>query len=236
MRVARAALPLVAMSFLTVPALAGPDWIEGGFFGGPDAGSIIGTAQEVTGSGPLATITGSLSEAGGITGDTGGGLQQPDYEDMYLIRINQPSTFSFKVVNAQFDAQLFLFNITLPGQAFGLLANLDSGMGNMPEIIRPATDGSGADVLLPGVYALAISGAGRLPVSNAGQIFFFQSQTEISGPDGPGGINPHTGWTGTGQVGSYDIELRDVGWYDVPAPGSALLLAGAGLFGARRRR
>lgn len=229
----RAPLSLFALSVCASPALAGPDWIEGGFIGGPDAGSILETAQPVTGVGQLTTIFGSLSS--GTTID--GGVTQPDFEDMYLIRIDVPGTFRFEVTGAQFDAQLFLFNITLPGEAFGLLANKDTSTSNAPLLMRPATDGTGADVLLPGTYAIAISGGGRVPVSMTGEIFNFVSPTEISGPDGPGGLNPHIGWTGEGAVGTYAVEMTDIGYVAIPAPGTlAVLLGGAGGLARRRRR
>lgn len=217
-----------AMAAVVVPAaaLAGPDWIEQ-----DDAGSVLTTAQQVVGVGSLARISGSLRRG------TFFGPGEDDLEDMYLIRIDQPTMFSLQVTGANFDPQLFLFNITLPGEAFGLLANNDTPSGAFPLLTTPATDATGAQVLLPGAYAVAVSGLGRVPVSDSGAIFNFASGTEVSGPDGPGGINPHTGWTGDGQVGDYVIRLMGVDWYDVPAPGSAAGLAlGLTVLARRRRR
>lgn len=236
MRSMRAVL-LFGSSLAAAPAFAGPDWIEGGRVGGPDAGSTIGTAQPILAtSRQITTIVGSLD-----SGNAGSGLNRiasgPDFEDMYLLQILDPSTFSFHITSAGFDAQLFLFNITLPGEAFGLLANNDTPTSIDPFLSRPATDLTGADVRFPGIYALAISGVGRVPVSTTGSIFFFGSPTEVSGPDGVGGLNPHIGWTGVGQTGSYTIEMTGVGRYDVPAPAASILFLGsAGLLASRRRQ
>lgn len=139
-------------------------------------------------------------------------------------------------MTANFDAQAFLFNVTIPGEAFGLLANDNTALGNLPAFGNVATDGTGAAVNLPGVYALAISGAGRNPVSINGNLFNYANPTEVSGPDGPGGLNPHNGWTGSGPVGSYSIVLGGSEFYDVPSPGVLTVLALAGLCGSRRRR
>jgi hypothetical protein len=209
-------------------AQAGPDWIEGEF----DAGSTLSTAQQIVGVGELLVLFGSLS-----AGSPFGGLRSaPDYEDMYLLQIASPTLFSFTVGSANFDPQLFLFNITLPGEALGLLANNDTPMSNLPRLTSPATDATGAMVLLPGAYALGVSGVGRVPVSPTGPIFFFGSPTEVSGPDGPGGINPLSGWTGVGDVGDYEIRLEAVTWYNIPAPASGSLLLGGWMLARRRRR
>lgn len=212
-------------ALLTSSALAGPDWLEQG-----DAGSQLGTAQPTLGVGQLQSISGSLGSGAGLGN---GGL---DLEDMYLIQVLDPSTFSMTISSADFDAQLFIFNVTLPGEAFGLLGNLDGPEGNIPFIGNMATDGSGAQISMPGVYAIAISGAGRLPVSNGGEIFNFDSMTEISGPDGPGGINPHNGWIGDGETGSYSVEITGGGFFDVPGPGGLPVLATMAFLGGRRRR
>lgn len=203
------------------PAVAGPDWVEIG-----DAGSLVSEAQAVVGVGQLNSIQGTLSNS----------LGAPDYEDMYLIEILSPTTFFFDLSAAQFDTRVFLFNVTLAGEAFGLLANDDTNAGTTSFLTGLATDGSGAKVTQPGVYAIAITGQGRYPVSRTGPIFVFQSSTEISGPDGPGGINPHEGWDGQGTTGSYNILVQGIGFVDIPAPGAGACLVLAGLLTGRRRR
>lgn len=229
---ARAAIALGVTVGLAGTSLAGPDWIEGGRVGGQDAGSTIGFAQPILAtSTQITTIVGRLD-----SGFDPNALGVPDLEDMYLLQILDPNTFSFNLVGANFDAQLWLFNVTFPGEAFGLLANNDTPFSINPVLTRPATDLTGADVRFPGVYAIAISGLGRLPVSSTGQIFNFASPTEISGPDGPGGLTPHIGWTGVGQTGDYMIEATGIGRFDVPAPGAAAVLIGLAAVAGRRRR
>jgi MYXO-CTERM domain-containing protein len=212
---------IAALGVFSGVAAAGPDWVERG-----NAGGTLGEAQPVVGVGQLRTIQGTLSTEG----------PEPDLEDMYLIRITQPSEFSFDLFSADFDTQLWLFNVTRADEAFGLLANDDAdGKTRTSLIDGPATDGTGARVLNPGVYALAISVGGRVPISLGGLIYRFDSRTEISGPDGAGGLNSHVGWQGDGVGGSYVIGVEGVTYVDVPAPGP-LALAGVGLAAAWRRR
>ena len=101
-----------------------------------------------------------------------------------------------------------------------------------------SNDGSGARVLNPGVYALAISYGNRRPVSENGQIFSFgEDLTEISGPDGPGGFLPHNGWIGQGGAGVYSVGITGATFVDVPTPGVASLgLIAVGVAAGRRRR
>ena len=212
-----------AVSSVASPALAGPEWVEFG-----DAGSLLGSAQKTIGEGQLTSISGNLGFPDGFAGGS-------DFEDLYLFKVVTPTLFSMQVA-ADFDAQLFLFNVTIPGEAFGLLGNDNTAGGSDPAFGNMATDGTGALVSLPGIYLVGISGAGRNPVSLNGNIFNFASSTEVSGADGPGGINPLNGWAGSGAVGSYTINLTASSFYDVPAPGAAALLAVAGLFSGRRRR
>lgn len=226
-RVVRAAAA-ASLALIASPASAGPDWIERG-----DAGSVLDTAQPVVGSqGRVRSISGVLSSGAGLFGDP----PAPDLEDMYLIRITEPTNFSFVAASAQFNPRLYLFNVTLPGEALGLLANDDTSMGSGASLTGVATDGTGARVSLPGVYAIAICGFSRTPTSAGGSIFNLVSPTEVSGPDGPGGLLPHTGWAGMGEVGAYQIDLTGVDWYDVPAPGTGALAALALGWSMRRRR
>src|SRR5437764_544629 len=107
----RSLLCVVAPTVLAAAsaAMAGPDWVEGSI----DAGSTIGTAQHTLGTGQLNSISGGLS----------GGGDTLDLEDMFIISITTPTLFTLTTGAANFDPQLFLFNITVPGEAFGLLAN-----------------------------------------------------------------------------------------------------------------
>ena len=91
---------LAAIVVVATPAIAGPEWIEIG-----DAGRVIGGAQKTYGQGSL----------NGISGDLVIGLGAGDFEDMYLISVVNPAIFSITIANADFDAQLFIFNVTLPG-------------------------------------------------------------------------------------------------------------------------
>ena len=205
---------------LAAAANAGPDWLEQG-----DAGSLITTAQAVVGVGQLETISGNLNS----------GILGLDLEDMYLIRITEPTNFSFSL-NGTLNTTVWLFNVTQANEAFGLLANDNGPKGIHPLLDGGATDDTMASVNNPGIYAVAISASGRVPTSIGGPIFDIDSLTEISGPDGPGGLLPHTGWTGQGATGSYTITVTGVNYVDVPAPGAAATLIIGFAACSRRRR
>lgn len=212
-------------------AVAGPEWPEGG-----DAGSLPGTAQPISsgGGGMVTKITGELSGPPGLP-DTGLG----DYQDMYLIFICDPLAFMASTSPdnngaANFNPSLWLFDF----DGRGLLANLDIGPGDTHSTLtRESNDGTGAQLVNPGLYYLAITGSGSVPFSDPGNqlIFSFGFPGEVSGPDGPGGMNPITGWEEPGEFGLYEIALQGV-CFIVPAPGSAWLIASVGLVALRRRR
>jgi hypothetical protein len=202
-------------------AMAGPDWTEVG-----DAGSGPGNAQVTLGNGVINSISGTLGNRGSIT----------DFEDMYYIGVDEPGAFSLVIANADFDAQLFVFHLTLSGAALGLLANDNADVETtLPAITPMATDGTGVVLDLPGVYLIAVAGAGRRPVSMTGDIFSYDSSTEISGADGPGGLNRLIGWEGEGETGSYNIRTDGTVFPEIPAPGTLALLSVAGLATRRRR-
>lgn len=210
----------VAGFALSAPAIAGPDWQENG-----DAGGTILSAQRTLGEAEtIRTISGSFSS----------GLGLPDYEDVYLIRILQPETFRIEVLFSSGTVGLYLFNVTLANEGLGLLGSTQGAQGI--NFLTPiATDGTQARVSNPGIYAIAVTVPGWWPVSRTGQIFSIDGP-EISGPDGPGGLNPLQGWGGDpGPVGEYAIELTGSGFVDVPAPGVGMII-GAGLAGLTRRR
>ena len=206
---------------LASAAHAGPDWTEVG-----DAGSFLSNAQTPIGIGQISSISGSL----------GGEAGKGDFEDMYIIEVTEPMAFRLELMNPGFDAQLFVFNITLSGGALGLLANNDFDANTTDPVITPmSTDGSNAVLDLPGIYAVAVAGLGRDPTSDLGFIFDLASPTEISGADGPGGLLRHTGWIGEGAVGDYSIQLEGIDFAEIPAPASAIPLVLAAMTSRRRR-
>lgn len=215
---------IVVLSMAASPVLAGPDWIETN-----DAGSTLGTAQAPSG------LVGSINTISGVL--QGGTLLVGDYEDCYIIRIANPSTFSCTISNANFNAQLFLFNISLPGGAYGLLANDDQAAGNnKPRFQNFSTDGTGVLVDLPGDYMIGVTGFNNDPLSLTGPIFNQVTPIEVSGPDGVGGFNRHIGWTGGGEFGNYVITLTGAEFPSFPSPGTLPLVAFGGLVLARRKR
>jgi len=206
-------------------AWAGPDWLEQG-----DAGSTIFGAQmpirplEAT---SLTRIEGALSTA----------FVTNDYEDLYFIRVTDPNTFAIRPAYANFNIVMYLFNVTVNGEGYGLLGNNDeSATSNLSKLTNRSDDGTEVIVRFPGDYVLAITGFGRTPVSRTGAIFNLATPTEISGPDGPGGINPLEDWTGVGETGIYGFELVATDFPRTPAPGGAVVLAVGGLLFTRRRR
>lgn len=212
---------LTASLAMSSASMAGPDWTEDG-----DAGSTVQTAQVPLGEGQISSLSGRLGTRGG--GD--------DFEDMYYIGVAQPTSFTLQLTSPNFDAQLFVFHITLAGGALGLLANDNADIETTaPRITPMATDGTGVVLDLPGIYLVAVAGAGRTPVSATGEIFNFETSTEISGADGPGGLNRHIGWVGEGATGDYRIQMDGTIFPDIPAPGSIALLAMGGLAMRRRR-
>jgi hypothetical protein len=199
-------------------AAAGPEWEER--IGG-DAGSLPASAAPVgkIGGGPLDAIRGEL---------TGLGLLGGDFQDMYLIEIVDPAGFVAEVSfpsGPGFDTQLFLFQAQPPLIGFGLLGNDEvAGAAPGPSRLLPnADDGSGFQVVSPGLYLLAITGADSDPVSVGGEIFAMPpGATEISGADGPGATaGPVSGWTADGAVGAYRILVQGCRLidFDPPCPG-----------------
>jgi hypothetical protein len=202
-RIVPCILSMMISCVVTERAMAGPDWDEI-----CDAGGTPGGAQVITS--PVKTIRGRLN-ACALAGT-------PDMEDMYRFTINVPTIFCARTVllgtnvdccgeetapatqGTTFDTQLWLFRST----GHGLLANdNESGSSTLSFLPNAANDSTGAMVVLPGIYYLAISGKpNRVPVDASNNLIFsFASATEVSGPDGQGGANPMVGWIGSGATG-----------------------------------
>jgi hypothetical protein len=213
------------LSLLAIPALAGPDWIEDG-----DAGRSIGDAQDTTSVGLISTIAGTLGGA--------------DQEDVYRLLIQDAddiaSPVQFGLVNGGdtvFNPALWLFD----SAGFGVLGNDDDPIlgGFGARLITPSTDGVTL-LLPPGEYFIAVTESGNVPLSfNPGrgggkgtleEIFFFNDQFEVSGPDGAGAGNPLIEWSGgAGSSGNYGVVIT-------PTPTTMAVFSMAGLAIARRRR
>lgn len=207
--------------------LAGPDWVEQG-----DAGSTLGTAQVPIA--PQAGILSLRSISGTLSGSSDG---VNDREDCYFFSVTEASGFRIRPISSNFNAVLYLFNVTLNFEGLGLLANDNENSDSiLPQILPAATDSTGVLLTTPGNYLLAVAGAGRVPVSRTGAIFNFASPTEISGPDGPGGLSPLLGWTGDGPTGDYTLTIDQGAFPTIPSPGSVALLAAVGAASLRRRR
>ncbi|MCA9295560.1 MAG: hypothetical protein KC983_03565 [Phycisphaerales bacterium] len=198
----------VVAGVVVLTAYAGPEWPEMG-----DAGSSAGGAQSPGGSGKLGRITGALSGISPLTGDVGG---TGDFQDLYLIYIKDINCFQATLDPAvlgfaEFNSQLFLFS----ADGIGLLANDDNGIPgtDFSTLTAVATDIQGFRVERNGLYILGISGFNSDPANTDGQIFDQADPTEISAPDGPGGLI--TGGTGglefwnrpNGETGGYSIVL-----------------------------
>lgn len=194
-------------------ALAGPDFTEPP----PDAGSSKATAADATGITGSGSISGTLSGTAIVRGEDGSNTQglPPDFEDMYIIRIQQPGRWQVTTSPlvgrgqgfAAFDSVLYVFRFS---DERGILANDDIFVGSHESRLRNmANDGTSAMINTPGMYLLAISVKGRVPVSQAMlPIFIIDNPTEVSGPDGS--TLPLQQWVGPPVSlipGDYTIEI-----------------------------
>lgn len=209
---------LAALAFVAVPlerTLAGPDWVEDN-----DAGHLPPNAQKPQGTGQMSSISGSLAALSVAEGT-------PDMVDMYVIFITDPQQFSAQTITtapavpgfANFDSQIWLFD----QHGRGLLANDDALSGQSgSRIVQPATDGTGQGIPGRGTYYLAISAFDTDPFSQNGEALFNQQlRTEISGPDGPGGLSPVRQWGTSALQGSYLIGLTGVAFPPDPVPAAS---------------
>ncbi len=206
-------LAMIAGVF-SMPASAGPTWPEG-----PEAGPLPDSSQKINGAGPILAISGSLGGPpipGPLIARGLGG----DFQDMYLVRIDDPSVFRASTDPdldgfADFDTQLFLF--TGPdhpdGPGLGIFANDESpsATGGESFINGNVNDGSMPPQLIANVhYFLAISGFDSDPGNAGGAIFNQALPEERSGPDGAGGMAPIENWNSNGDFGLYQISLQGV--------------------------
>jgi hypothetical protein len=222
---------LSALCLVGSTALAGPEWEE------PtgDAGNTLGTAVSVSTEtgGPVGVIKGKLD------GNSGGGLGEGDFQDMFKIYIEHPNAFEILTVASGLpDPMLFLFD----KEGVGLAASNNSG-GTFQSLLQ-AGDPDMPLQLEAGIYYLAITSALSEALGWAGgeegAIFGMSDPERLSGQWGPRegfSQSPLTGWsnpTDTSNYGGYEMLLQGVGSV-VPAPGVLSVFA-FGLVVRRRRR
>jgi len=205
---------------MTMPANAGPIWMEVG-----DAGQLPSTAQPTIGTGSLDAIQGNSSGTDDI--------------DMFRISIPDPSVFSATTVGPNtdlIDTQLFLFD----QDGRGIAANGDTDLFSFQtNATIPTGSVSGAS----GNYLLAVSQFGDFPVNSSGAIFpdlfLNSSDGEVVGPTGPGGAEPVSAWSVDGfsePFEAYEIQLTGASFVSststIPEPSSFALfgIGAAGLF------
>jgi hypothetical protein len=169
-----------------------------------NAGDLPATAQAAAGQGSLEFIFGSLDGA--------------DEVDMFQIVICDPSFFSATTVGqTSFDTILFLFDQS----GMGVAMNDDSG-GTLQSTITSQF------ITAPGVYYLALARYNRQAVSPGGRIFQPATFTTETGPNGPGGGEPISGWiTSSVGAGAYSILLTGACMVDLATPGACCLPSGA---------
>lgn len=232
----KALVALSATALFTAPALAGPDWDEGG----TDAGSTIGTAQVINLNGTLNTITGKL---------TGTALLAGDFQDCFLIEISDPLVFSISTSPgfggpAGFDPMMFLFRVdNLNGQlvAKAMMANNDKSPGNpQAGLQRETNDGSQTVISQAGLYMIAISGFGSQPINAQGEFIFNQAFLQPGVFAGPtqGQVSDYllAGWNTDGSAGTYTMTVQGISGTQLPTPGATALLVLGGLAARRRRQ
>ncbi|MFQ5429961.1 MAG: DVUA0089 family protein [Phycisphaerae bacterium] len=174
---------------LCPPETDGAGWTEVS-----DAGELLASAQTPRGTGPLASISGTI--------DFGCDA------DVYKIRVTGGGTFSASTVgNAPFDTELFLFD----ANGFGVYTN-DDVTADSVDVTSRLPDGDPLTPVTPGIYFLAISGWKVDPVSTGGFIFPNPNNVpDVFGPTGPGGGSPLSGWDPDGiscfETGAYTTLL-----------------------------
>ena len=233
-------------------ALGGPVWEEHSVDRG-DAGAFPNEAQQTQLLDQAPPNT-QLNEIRGKLDGQGAADGAGDFQDMYLVRIADPSTFLISTATADggstdFDSQLWIFD-GRPGRiGLGITANdeagiigvdgpdgsLGSALGLAPSDGSPAQSFSRGDLIYVAISGFDSDPLGQFVTGGFEFIFDQARRREISGPDGEAGTLPIARWSEDGSFGAYTIRLRGA-TFAVPTPGAGAVFAAAGVLGLRRRR
>lgn len=197
-----------------------------------DAGQTLATAQ--------ATTSATAPAGTSLTGILGAVSAQQD-ADLYVIRINSPSTFSATLSNrTTLDTTIFLFGsdgtpIATNDDASGTSNGGSLAVGNALYANRT-----------PGIYILGISASGNEAINSVRQLLFagyVGGDTTITrGPAAE--TNPNTLATFNGMAfptagtGAYDVTLTGASTAAIPEPSTCVLLifSAAAAISFQRRR
>ncbi len=195
---------LASMAFGGDDDFVGPDWVEDGK---GDAGNTLETGQPVKGNGG-----GVINISGAITGGGGFARGAGDFQDIYLIFIENPDAFQASTVppdgEAMFDTRLSLFRMN----GTGLLFADDAEPGVLQTTLGNTSTIGDAKIDRPGVYALAIHGAPTLPIGLGGVVIFPPAEAGTTvGATAEARDRPLDTWQPpVGQAGSYRIRVGGV--------------------------
>ncbi|MDR3752584.1 MAG: hypothetical protein P4K93_02400 [Terracidiphilus sp.] len=212
-------LLLVILGLVASPAFAGTVIASG-------AGSLPGSAQDLTGAGVVTDIQGSLDLLDGL------------YVSMFAIDITDYQGFSAQTLDVGAfglaDTELFLFD----SSGDGIYMNDDISGSNTLSCLPSATSNpcptgnGGLGPTSDGVYYLAIAESADLPWDASDTYLFLSgSSTDVLGPDSSAGAID--GWDGgvyaspDYDLNNYDIQLTGVGAAPAPEPAPWLLLLSA---------
>lgn len=186
----------------------GPDWVEDD---DDDAGNTLQTAAKVKGNGSnVNTINGATGGGGGFVG--GGGLG--DFQDIFLIFIRDPQSFSATTVgpvgDAEFDTRLWLFR----PDGRGLLAADNASEDVVQTSLKGVADQGGFAIPGPGVYGLAIGGAPTRPFAGKNIPMFPPPPAGVTVAANEEGLQkPLAGWNPpNGATGTFRIAVTGVGF------------------------
>lgn len=176
----RLLLATAILSLATTATVHAQTWAE------VNAGDLPRTAELTVGNGVLSRIQGTLS---------------PDADvDMYVIRVDDPATFSCSTVGgAAYDTQLWMFSLDGRGISF---------KDDDTSILQSTL--TGAFLAEPGKVLIAVARYNNDAEDGAGNELWLDAPFTLErAPDGPGALSPVSAWDGAtaGPAGAYTLLL-----------------------------